>query len=225
MNPSTGPIDKILDALQERAKELNCLLQVGERLSAPDAMLDDIFRGVIQVIPTGYQFPAVAQARITFEDRVFAPSASRRPPGCRPPHRGPGEDDRESGGLLHCADAARRRGAVPQGGTEAHRHDRGADRPPRHAKQDALASRRLADRFPRDRGRPAARVVVIIDFLRMTDRQLLIRLSRKMINHLCWNGIAEAQMLLQRYARTGARRRRWRSTRTGRSRRPPSRIS
>ena len=41
---------------------------------------------------------------------------------------------------------------------------------------------------------------VIIDFLRKTDHQLLTRIGRRMINHLCWNGIEEAQLLLERSA-------------------------
>jgi len=41
---------------------------------------------------------------------------------------------------------------------------------------------------------------VIIEFLRKTDQQLLMRISRRMLNYLCWNGIDEAQQLLQRFA-------------------------
>src|ERR1019366_7193299 len=44
---------------------------------------------------------------------------------------------------------------------------------------------------------------VIVDFLRKTDQHLLMRVSRRMINYLCWNGIAEAQDLLPRF--TGGR--------------------
>ena len=44
---------------------------------------------------------------------------------------------------------------------------------------------------------------VIIDFLRKTDQNLLARVSRRMINYLCWDGIAEAQDLLPRF--TGGR--------------------
>jgi pyruvate,water dikinase len=38
---------------------------------------------------------------------------------------------------------------------------------------------------------------VVLDFLRQTDRALLGRLGRKMINHLCWNGFEEAEQLLR----------------------------
>ena len=38
---------------------------------------------------------------------------------------------------------------------------------------------------------------MVLDFLRQTDHALLGRLGRKMINHLCWNGIEEAEQLLR----------------------------
>ncbi len=56
-----------------------------------------------------------------------------------------------------------------------------------------------------ERPAPAARAEwwIIVDFLRNTDPRLLIRISRRMINYLCWNGVAAAQDLLPRF--TGAR--------------------
>ena len=47
---------------------------------------------------------------------------------------------------------------------------------------------------------------VIIEFLRKTDQHLLMRISRRMLNYLCWNGIDEAQQLLQRFAADFTRR-------------------
>jgi predicted nucleotidyltransferase len=40
---------------------------------------------------------------------------------------------------------------------------------------------------------------VILNLLRRTDQSLLLRVSRKMINHLCWSGIKEADVLLHRF--------------------------
>lgn len=51
---------------------------------------------------------------------------------------------------------------------------------------------------PLDGSRPAW--LVIVQFLRESDHQLFERLSRRMLNHLCWSGVAEAQHLLQRFA-------------------------
>ena len=50
MNPE-DPRGKIVHALQERAKELNCLYRVGELLNQPNRDLEDIFRGIIEITP------------------------------------------------------------------------------------------------------------------------------------------------------------------------------
>ena len=47
-----------------------------------------------------------------------------------------------------------------------------------------------------------AEYLVILDMLRQTDPKLLIRLSRKMVNYLCWTGITEAEPLLEQFSPT-----------------------
>ena len=39
---------------------------------------------------------------------------------------------------------------------------------------------------------------IVLEFLRDTDPVLLQRISRKLVNHLSWNGVPEAKELLQR---------------------------
>ena len=63
----------MLHALQERAKELNCLYQVGELLSQSDRPLEEIFRDIIEVLPPGWQYPHDCQARILFENLTIQP--------------------------------------------------------------------------------------------------------------------------------------------------------
>ena len=38
---------------------------------------------------------------------------------------------------------------------------------------------------------------VIVDMVKQTDRDLYLKIARKMLNHLCWNGIKDAEELLQ----------------------------
>ena len=59
-------VGMILRELQERAKELNCLYQIDELLNRPDLSLEDVFRGMIEVLPPGWQYPHDCQARIVF---------------------------------------------------------------------------------------------------------------------------------------------------------------
>ena len=195
------PIDRILEALQERAKELNCLYQVDERINQPDTPPDEIFRGIIQVIPPGYQYPNVCQARLVVEDTVY------QPPGFQ-----------ETSWVQTAAIVVQ--GAV-LGRVEVYytqpmpRSDEGPFLKEERKLIDTIAERighYLAQRRLQGAVREwqaAAREVavaegrdwwVILDFLRHTDQHLLIRLVRKMLNHLCWDGIQEAHQVLQRLA-------------------------
>ena len=38
---------------------------------------------------------------------------------------------------------------------------------------------------------------VALEMLKQADRNLYINVSRKMLNHLCWSGVGEAEELLQ----------------------------
>ena len=68
-----GPVDKIIETLRERAKELQCLYEVHELTNDPDRMPDEVCRGLLDVIPPGWQFPAVCWARISVEGVVYEP--------------------------------------------------------------------------------------------------------------------------------------------------------
>ncbi len=192
--PSDKPIDRILHDLQERAKELNCLYRVDELLGRVEATLDDVLGDVIRTLPAGWQFPDVCVARIVLGQpgvrasglRAVAVQDDR-------PRRGAGRDRRAGRGLLHGGDAARGRGSVPRRGEEAPRRDQRAASGTSSRGAGCCASwpsTATRARRPRSGGwcstscaRPTARC----------SR----RLGRKMINHLCWNGVEEAERLLR----------------------------
>ena len=73
MNPDETPDGRILWALQERAKELNCLYLVDELLKRPERPLEEIFRGIVEILPPGWQYPEFCQARIVFESLIIQP--------------------------------------------------------------------------------------------------------------------------------------------------------
>ena len=58
-------------ALQERARELACLHLIEELLKNPDTPLDDVLRGVVCAIPSGWCDPQACQARIELENQTF----------------------------------------------------------------------------------------------------------------------------------------------------------
>ena len=77
MNEAEKPIDKIIYELRERAKELACLYEVQELLSAPEISIDEICEGIIKAIPPGWQYPTVCRAEINLAGKTY------RSPGLR----------------------------------------------------------------------------------------------------------------------------------------------
>jgi len=67
--------EALLASLQERAKELNCLYHVQEMLRSDGASVEDVFNGIIEAIPPGWQYPEICQVVLTHEGRVFRSTA------------------------------------------------------------------------------------------------------------------------------------------------------
>jgi len=59
-------------ALHERVKELNCLYQVVQLTERPSVPLDEILRGVVELIPPAWQYPEVTMARIAIGESAFS---------------------------------------------------------------------------------------------------------------------------------------------------------
>ena len=57
--------------LNERIKELNCLYRISNLLKKQDSPLENILQGVADTIPSGWRFPEITCARITFRGREF----------------------------------------------------------------------------------------------------------------------------------------------------------
>ncbi len=199
MSTSERSLDDILRALQERAKELNCLYRVDEVLSRKDVDWSSVLRELVQIMPRGWQYPDQCVARLTLEGRVFEPP-----------------DFRESPWSQH-ADIVFEGEKVGEVSVFYIEHMPNADEGPFLKEErrliNAIAERvgylllqrqirralPAAEASDGDRGQKG-RWGVILDFLRSTDRTLLRRITRRMINHLCWNDVKDAEQLLLEYA-------------------------
>jgi pyruvate,water dikinase len=197
-------VDGILEALQERAKELTCLYRVHETCNTADAALDEIFRKVVEILPHGWQYPADCAARIEVEGFVI------ETPGLATTPWAQSAAIRVQGEVVGKVEVLYGK-AFPEAGEgpflkeERKLLDTVAER-----LGQLLLQRRLLDSLQSLPGvpelsarRPRGEWGFVVEFLRKTDPHLLIRVSRRMINHLCWNGVAAAQDLLPRFA--GAR--------------------
>jgi pyruvate, water dikinase len=201
MDPTTPPVSNIIEQLQERAKELHTLYKVHELINQPDASLDEVCRGLIEVVPAGFQFPSMCWVKLTVDHAVYQPPRAE-----------------ETAWALRSDVVVQgeRVGAIEVFYTrQMPRADEGPFLKEERKLMDTIAER-LSHFLMQRRlqatlqnwqsaiehlASPEKREWwVIIEFLRKTDQHLLMRISRRMLNYLCWNGIDEAQQLLHRFA-------------------------
>ena len=189
--------DRLLWALQERAKELSCIYQVEELLKDPETPLAEVLEGVVGAIPPGWQYPELCEARIRYQDEVFATPGFVATPWVQ-----------EEAIVVHDRVVGRLEVAYT---AEVPPMDEGP-----FLKEETKLIRTIADRVGHfilhqelrtlvsdlrqaedvlgQRGTHEWRVAV--NLLRRTDQELVVRIARKLANHLSWSGITEAQSLL-----------------------------
>jgi hypothetical protein len=188
---------KILHALQERAKELNCLYRVGELLNLHDAPIEEVLRGILEVIPPGWQYPELCQARITLEDSVVQ-SANFHPTPWVQSAKIVVQEEQIGAIEVSYREQLPRSDEGPFLNEERRLLETIAERI-----GSSVMQRRLKLAFEHWEATPESPAGkhewrVVVEFLRDTDPVLLKRIARKLVNHLSWTGVPEAKELLQR---------------------------
>jgi pyruvate, water dikinase len=197
MKPDEGNLVSIMQALRERAKELNCLYKVDDILSS-DAPIEEMLRGIIEVLPHGWQYVDICSARIIIDDLYVEPPnfheyqwgqaakimVEGEPIGTvevfysrQMPHADEGPFLKEERKLIETVAERIASTIIQRRLKAAHRDWIDAT--------DAIGTEKQEWR-------------VILDFLRETDPVLLKRISRKLLNYLSWSGVLEARELIQR---------------------------
>jgi hypothetical protein len=196
-------LGSMLHDLQERAKELNCLYQVGEVLGQVNRPLDEILRKIIEILPPGWQYPHDCQARIVFESLVIEPADYKITPWVQK------ANVVVQGEVVGSVEVSYRH--------EVPRSDEGPFLKEERKLIDTVAGR-ISSAVTQRRLRAAFEGLaragevlpakgewrIVLQFLRDTDSGLLKRISRKLVNHLSWSGVVEAKELLQRRVRSTA---------------------
>ncbi|MBI3924981.1 MAG: PEP/pyruvate-binding domain-containing protein [Armatimonadetes bacterium] len=182
-----SPDDK-LRALQERAKELECLYRVEEVLD-PEIPLAEIAPRLVAIIPQGWQYPEICRCRVSVRGRTYAlPSDPQQCPWVQSAvlrvHGQP------VGELSVCYSEAR-----PD-----------ADEGP-FLKEERRLIQALAERIGKylrqrelenwEKASEEGSWEVIRDFLRRSDPALLARLTRRLVTHLTWIGLNEEPVLAE----------------------------
>ncbi len=189
-------VTKLIDDLKERAKELNCLYEVQEILNSPDKNIQEMMECIIKVIPPGWQYPDICQVQILFRDQVFR-----------------SEDFKKSKWVLEAEITVQEEqlGSIRIYYTE--KRPNAAEGP--FLKEERKLINTISDQVgsyilhqhlksvftKSEKRKPEQKSEwwVILEMLRKTDPKLLIRISKKMVNYLCWSGIKEAEHLFERF--------------------------
>ena len=193
-----GSIENILQSLQERAKELNCLYRVDEILSQSDVPVDDAYQKLIEALPPGWQYPDVCQAVLTVAGKRLAPDGFIETPWCQRADICV-EGDPVGEVAVYYTEEKPSELEGPFLNEERRLINAIAERIGFFIMQRRLQnlheSIREAIELPDSQEtHPWA---ILLQFLERTDPRLLKQITRKMINHLCWAGIEAAQPLLR----------------------------
>ncbi|MBD3382255.1 MAG: pyruvate, phosphate dikinase [candidate division Zixibacteria bacterium] len=192
------PIDKLIDALQERAKELNCLYRIEELMNKPENDIADVCEGIIDAIPPGWQYPDICTARIILDDKAYqSPNffesswVQSAPIVIQDKEVGsisvyyteemPEEDEgpflKEERKLIHTICDRLAHFIIFQ-------NIKKVSQEVKTAKKDIVEHKR-------------SEWEVVLDLLHRTDKNLYFNVSHKMLNYLCWSGITKAEKLRQ----------------------------
>lgn len=180
--------------LKERAKELSCLYEVQELLNNRELSIDEIFKEVIKILPQGWQYPDICKVQIVFRDSVYE-----------------SEDFKKTKWSLKSEILVQEE---LLGSINVYYNEK---RPIEHLgpflKEEQklintigmqissfILHKRLKSVF--EEGGSVLKDqkpewYTIFKMLKGTNPKLLVRISRKMINFMCWNGIKEAENLFE----------------------------
>ncbi|MFZ1684074.1 MAG: PEP/pyruvate-binding domain-containing protein, partial [Candidatus Zixiibacteriota bacterium] len=196
-----NPTGRLIWFLQERAKELSCLYKIEELLNRTDAAVDDVCADIVQVIPSGWQYPDSCCAQLSVLGNQFY-----------------SDKFAQTQWVLHAPIKA----LDDQVGMISVYYTKefpSMDKGP-FLKEEKRLIQTIADRLGNfvayqqmksvfSRYQTAARSIdekptrswrVLVDLLSHTDRNLYYRISQKMLNHLCWSGLEPAKKLRGTYS-------------------------
>jgi pyruvate,water dikinase len=198
MSKEKQSVDRLIWGLQERAKELNCLYKIEELMNKPDSHIDDVCQRIVEAIPPGWQYPDICIAEVKLEEKsYYSPDFKPTP-------------------WVQSADIMVQDQKVGEINVYYTKEMPKADDGP-FLKEETKLLETIVDRLSHfimysrmktvfqeyQSGKKdiiehkASEWQVALNFLRQTDNNLFFNISRRMLNHLCWSGIDEAEQLLQ----------------------------
>ena len=71
MNERKGDAEELIRIFSEREKELECLYRVEELVNEPDADPEQVFQGIVDAMPPGWQYPEFCRARLVVGNKTY----------------------------------------------------------------------------------------------------------------------------------------------------------
>lgn len=196
MNEFTQPLDAFVHDLRERAKELNTLYKIQELLITLNLSIDEMCQGIVEILPPGWQYPAICQAQMTYRKAIYKTSGYKETLWIQ------SADINVQNNIV---------GQIKVCYTE--------ERPPSDEGPFLKEERKLINTIAEQIGfyilhqdlrqvfqeqqksekKPKSDWGIILDLLKRTDPGQLMRIARKMISYLDWKGIKEAAELRERF--------------------------
>ncbi|NJD10933.1 MAG: pyruvate, phosphate dikinase [Gemmatimonadetes bacterium] len=185
MSTAPRPLDDVLVALQDRAKELDCLYRVVELLAREHEPRDLVLQQVLTAIPAGWQYAQACQAQIVFDGHSLATSPGLLETPWR--QRAPIQIGNRVVGELNVYYTAEQPPADegPFLREERQLINALAERIGAFLEQRQRAPLDGATHTPPERGRDWR---LVVDFLERVDPRLLEWITRKMLYHVRWKG-------------------------------------
>lgn len=191
----TKLIEQIFDELKERAKELSCLYNVQERLHDQDNLTGEVIQKIVDIIPPGFQYPEITVSRIvcplgTVVSKNFIETKWEIK-----------------------VDIVIKNTTIGNISVFYTKEMPVFDEGP-FLKEERRLLESIAERIglqiyheqlqlafkSKSNQEQKAEWQVVLNMITQTNTKLLVKLSRKMVNHLCWIGITEAQKLLEEFS-------------------------
>jgi len=190
----------LISELRERAKELNCVYEIENRLNQSDRPQADVLREVVGAIPPGWQYVDICEARLEVEGEVYQTPGFKMTPWYLEAKIS--VQDEDVGSLWVCYTEARPPEAIgPFLQEEMRLLNSIADRLGHYLTFHRV--RQLRKQWEQARGHGGAPSIpgwkVAVQLMRDTDKALALRIARKMVNHLWSTGLMEAEELLQNF--------------------------
>ncbi len=191
------PINRLVEELKERAKELNCLYEVQETLAKPGIKTKDAINRIIEVIPSGWQYPEICVSQLTIGGVSYRSQEFKKSPWAQ--HSDIILQDITVGRIsIYYTEEKPELDEGPFLREERRLINTIADQI-----GNFLLYQRLQDVFEKQSKNgldPEAGWRVVLNLLKKTDPNLLITIARKTVHHLCGRGIKEAEVLWELFS-------------------------